>query len=530
VSMVLAEFEHEFEQEQATRLRRRIVWYCGLSAGLGVLAMLLSILSLVRSESAQAMPLWLHIPGFAIYLATTIYALYEWNDARSQLRARSAHLGRVSRYITISTVISAMWGIITLTFNDRLGAPLMVLTQALMLFIGHLPACLLLPWTWRESLKPFYPAVAVTIVGLVLTVVMESFSATKFSFLGAIFAPGLGAVLIPAVFLPGIGVAYWKHSRAVEQFMLRSLSGRYGEMQRELSGAQRIHESLFPERQVKGALQLDFQYCPWRAIGGDYLYAKFLPPLGSDDRGAGQHPDLLVLLLDVTGHGIPAALTVNRLYGELERLIAEHPEISPTDLLRALNRYTYLTLSDHSLFVTAAAFRFCPDAQTVAYANAGHPTALLVRADGTVAELEPTAMVMGVQLDLDVERQYASVTMKPGDKLIAYTDGVIESRDVHGRMYDMDGLRSALDSHRKMKLDAALWQSSANAAACPSLCEHVMKDITKHRFGPPSDDTLVVEVTALMTPATTGESQGNFNRNTTMIFRAPTKQPAASRN
>jgi sigma-B regulation protein RsbU (phosphoserine phosphatase) len=301
-------------------------------------------------------------------------------------------------------------------------------------------------------------------------------------------------------------------------------------MQRELSGAQRIHESLFPQPQTKGALQLDFRYCPWRAIGGDYLYAKFLPPLGSDDRGEGQHPDLLVLLLDVTGHGIPAALTVNRLYGELERLVAEHPEISPTDLLRALNRYTYLTLSDHSLFVTAAAFRFCPDANTVAYANAGHPTALLVRADGTIAELEPTAMVMGVQLDLDVDRQFASVTMKPGDRLIAYTDGVIESRDVHGRMYDMDGLRGALDRHRKLQLDAAL-SGSANAPACPSLCEHVMDDVTKHRFGPPSDDTLVVEVTALKSPPK-AESQGNYNRNTTMVFRAPSaaKQPAATQN
>ena len=62
---------------------------------------------------------------------------------------------------------------------------------------------------------------------------------------------------------------------------------------------------------------------------------------------------LRVLLLDVTGHGLAAAMTVTRLSGEIERIIAEQPDIGPAALLQCLNHYTELLLSQHSIFATA---------------------------------------------------------------------------------------------------------------------------------------------------------------------------------
>src|SRR5690606_28540475 len=98
---------------------------------------------------------------------------------------------------------------------------------------------------------------------------------------------------------------------------LRALATRYGEFRRELTDARRIHESLFPKPKCEGDVHFLYLYEPMRQIGGDYLFVSCAP---TDD---GRREMLSFVVIDVTGHGIPAALTVNRLHGELSRLFAE---------------------------------------------------------------------------------------------------------------------------------------------------------------------------------------------------------------
>lgn len=479
----LDEFQHEFEQEQTRRLRRRVYWYCVTNLAFRVLGIVSTLGFFVYLGSSfdgwsHAIPMVL---AFMATVCTAVYAAVEVRDAHLRERSRDEHLRRVTTFIAITGIISSVNIFLVGVFSaGGLTIGLLAFQQILSIGFFHGMACIFLPWTWRESLRPFMPMYLINAVGMAALWIIqrEAFGMFSVVFLLLYALASVGAVM------PGIGIAYWRNNRFAQDFTLKAVAGRYGEMRRELSGAQRIHEALFPRPETRGSVRFDYRYEPMRSIGGDYLYARFI---ATDDR---QEPQLLVLLLDVTGHGIPAALTVNRLYGELERLIAEQPGILPTDILRALNRYCYLTLSDHSLFVTACAFRLDHATGLLHYANAGHPPAFH-RSGGVVRELEPTAMVLGVSKDLDVEIENAAVPFGPGDTLLAYTDGAMEARDKAGRMFNVDGLRDTV---------VGCMGASGGPGAVP-MCHEVLSAVARHRYGPLTDDTLIVEIARVPVPS-----------------------------
>jgi serine phosphatase RsbU (regulator of sigma subunit) len=282
-------------------------------------------------------------------------------------------------------------------------------------------------------------------------------------------------VLSPLVGVPGVLIGWWRHSRFRQKFQFQMLRGHYGVMKRELTDARRIHEVLFPPRIEDGPVRFDYRYEPMRQIGGDYLYTCFDR---SCDGGEGR---LSVVIIDVTGHGISAALTVNRLHGELERLFGERSDLSPGETLTALNHYVNVALAKHNVYATALCLRIDPAREAVQWASAGHPPAFLRTAGGLLERLEPTAMMLGAGGDHEFEAHEQSMPLRPGDTVIAYTDGVIEARDQTGRMLTIEGMQAVM---------AALPLVTESA----SCADAVMAAVQRHRYGPVQDDTLIVEL------------------------------------
>ena len=277
----------------------------------------------------------------------------------------------------------------------------------------------------------------------------------------------------PLVASPGAGLCWWRHSRFRDEVTTRLVRGRYVEMRRELTDARKIHESLFPKMLVDGPITFSYFYEPMRQIGGDYLYVQTLP--GESSRGG-----LQMVIMDVTGHGIPAALTVNRLHGELQRIFAEQPGVMPGEVLRLLNRYVNLTMADHALFVTAICLRVDPVKCVVDYASGGHPPAYLKGADGSVQELPATTYLLGAEADALFDPAQAQVPFRPGDRIAAFTDGAIEARNPHGRMLGLAGMRGLVA--RIETRGERHWAGK------------LLQAIDEFRAGPPTDDTLVVEI------------------------------------
>lgn len=273
---------------------------------------------------------------------------------------------------------------------------------------------------------------------------------------------------------PGVVISAIRDSAAREREEAEGLGRRFEEVNQDLLDARQIHEGAFPSAIREGSVQFTYEYYPMSQIGGDYLHAHV---------GGGANPDepaLSLALLDVTGHGIAAALTVNRLHGELTRLYAENPDMRPIDALRALNRYIYLTLSGHAVLVTAFIMRADPSDNVLEYASAGHPPAFLRSASGVIEELGATAMVLGAMPDEDFMIDEAVRSLGPGDSVVAYTDGAIEVRNSAGEMLGVEGLREVYRSG---------W-ADAKGRWPAAMVHHV----ERYRAGEADDDTLIVEL------------------------------------
>ena len=448
-----ADFHHEFRVETERLLRRRFLWITGVIGGLLLLGLLVRTGALVWARSSQAplprgWPWWF----FALIWVAMYVAAFWYAKSR---RPGGDVLVRLSiGIVAIDGLMNVLMRALDLPAAGGLFA----------FAVTHFLACVLLPWSPRQAIRP---ALIVLVFNAAVQLLWEApfWSSSVDRIVGA----SIGIALSPLLVAPSFANCWLRHSRRMETFKLRFLQNKYGEMRRELVDARRIHESLFPTPIAEGPVRLSYEYEPMRAIGGDFLFAH-------------HHADgpLSAVLLDVTGHGIPAALTVNRLHGELERVFAENPDIGPGEVLRLLNRYVHLTLATHSIYATALCLRVDPRTDRLEYASGGHPPAFVRGVDGTLEELESTAFVLGACAGADFDPAPRSVPFGAGDSVVAYTDGAIEARDSRGAMLRIDGLRRLLAS-----------ASDVHNGAWPGV---IRSRVAHFRSGPAADDTLIIEV------------------------------------
>ena len=283
----------------------------------------------------------------------------------------------------------------------------------------HLSACLVLPWTPQESMRPMSPLIAVWGILLLLIDLHDEW-----------VMPLLTLLAGPAVFLPGLAITAARLGHHSRKFRARMTVRHLMTMRREFSQARHIHDSLFPTPFSNEHIEFAYAYQPMREIGGDFIDVH---------RAAGGVIDLV--LLDVTGHGLSAALTVNRLSGELERVRGESPDAGPAHMLEMLNRYVNVTMAPHNMFATGIAVRLDPRDGTLAWCSAGHPPAFLRRASGQVEELGAGTVVLGALPADHFTAPLLTSTLQPGDELIAYTDGLFEARDREGEHLGLAQLR-----------------------------------------------------------------------------------------
>ncbi len=367
------------------------------------------------------------------------------------------------RLSVMIVVIEAAFGVLRLTFGfDTRGASLLVGVQ-----VSHAAGALLLPWT---PLRALLPALGAGVIAVIAVVASKS-PPVGLGRVGLLLT-GLG------VCLPGLGISVVRNWREQAAEMIEFFRGRYQEMRQELVDARLIHEAAFPPPSETGVVRFAYAYEPMSQIGGDYLHAH-------TSRGRQGKDDALSLaILDVTGHGIPAALTVNRLHGELTRLYAENPHMAPGAVLSALNRYVYLTLADHSVFVTGIVLRIDPTTSELEFASAGHPPAFLRDSRGNIEELPATATVLGAFDADEFDPEPIRRRFMPGDSLIAYTDGATEAQARSGDRLEVEGLRRVIEE-----------QWADHTQRWP---QTIARAVHRFRHGLPDDDVLVVEAYRIM--------------------------------
>lgn len=207
----------------------------------------------------------------------------------------------------------------------------------------------------------------------------------------------------------------------------------------ELDIARQIQSALLPQlSQATAGLEIHARYSPAGSVAGDFYEVL------RDEHGTG------VLIADVSGHGVPAALTASMVKVAL-RAEAERMR-SPAEVLHGLNR----TLSDilQGQFITAAYVYVDPAKRVLRYAGAGHPPILIWRAaTGQAQAIEENGLFLGPF----PHAAYSEVLLsfEPGDRCLLYTDGVLEAADRKGEEFGADRLLAALAAQRNADADDA---------------------------------------------------------------------------
>jgi len=450
-----SEFTQEFDVETGKLLRRRFMWFLGTLLGLWAISLLGVPLTVWLGEVEDATA---HIVMVSLVAVVDI-SVYAWFFQR--VRRSKPDKPAVLRLTCILLMYIGAMGlvnyVIALPGNASLARE--VPTATFNFGFAFFMASVFLPWSPRDVVRP---------IGLVLAL-------HSIVFLAMHFPPDASLAWLatfPLLVAPGIFVCWVKHSSRMRAFKMRFLSTRYGEVRREMTDARRIHEDLFPEPRDVGDIVFRYTYQPMRQIGGDFLFCFESPGI------EGRVP-INVVLLDVTGHGLAAALTVNRLHGELERIFAEDPHAEPGHVLGLLNRYVHLTLAQHSIYASAVCLRIDPATNDLTYANAGHPPMFLRGIDRTIVELDSTAIVLGACRPEDFHADPQTHTFVPGDMVIAYTDGAMEARDEKGKCIGRSWLTAMI---AKAGCEPGDWP------------RRIIGELDARRSGPPEDDTLVIEV------------------------------------
>lgn len=194
-------------------------------------------------------------------------------------------------------------------------------------------------------------------------------------------------------------------------------------MKRDLEIAREIQTWLVPSfpPEVPGA-EIAFASRPQNSVAGDY-YDAFFATTPAADGGK-----LMLVIADVAGKSIPAALLMATLQASLRTIAGEGASLA--DLVVRLNRYACAHSLDGRRFTTAVLAEYEPAARRLTYVNAGHNAPILRRANGDMEKLD----IGGVPLGIDSAAGYETSVkdLNPGDALIFYTDGVVEAFDDSG--------------------------------------------------------------------------------------------------
>ena len=215
--------------------------------------------------------------------------------------------------------------------------------------------------------------------------------------------------------------------RALEQEKLRRDLALAAEVQRRL---------LPPEPPRAGAATLAAMTLPARTVGGDYY--DFI------DLGRGA---VGVAVADVSGKGIAAALLMSVVQASL-RAIAAQPITSLSQLASKMNGFLFQSTGANK-YATFFYAEIDKNGRRLRYVNAGHnPPYLTRRGEGGVeiCELPAGGTVLG--LFPEVQHEEAEIGLRPGDLLVAFTDGVPEALNPGGEEFGEDRLKALLrDGH-----------------------------------------------------------------------------------
>jgi sigma-B regulation protein RsbU (phosphoserine phosphatase) len=251
----------------------------------------------------------------------------------------------------------------------------------------------------------------------------------------------------------------------------REIARREEESAKALRLAGEVQKNLLPRQNLTiGDIQLAGRNVPGQAIGGDYFdYLQHDPACSTC---------LSVVVGDISGHGVDAALLMTSARGFLRTRVAQPG--SAARIVSDMNRYLLDDVLDSGRFMTLFFLSIDPRIPEVRWVRAGHDPAMVYRPS---ADRFETLRGEGVALGVDPQGTYTEnvlAGLEDGQLIVIATDGIFEARNRRGAMFGRPRLQEIIHRHRAQPADVIL--------------EKVFDAVARHSEGaaPEDDQTLVV--------------------------------------
>lgn len=236
----------------------------------------------------------------------------------------------------------------------------------------------------------------------------------------------------------------------------------------DLDLARRIHRSLLPQRLVTDQFDVDLRYREMQILGGDYgtVYHQ-----KSSDR-------IFQCVCDVTGHGLAATLLAGRVNSFVlhEVAVAEHP----CQVVENLNSFIFKHFNGLGIFATFFCLEIDLSRREISYAGCAHPPALLYcPGEKHCQRLESHHELIGLSPTFSEECRIDLISFSPGDRLLLYTDGILETRNPGGDFFGVEGIESIL-------------KTSTESEDSGQLLDRLFNALDGFRYGEPRDDALTM--------------------------------------
>jgi sigma-B regulation protein RsbU (phosphoserine phosphatase) len=382
---------------------------------LGIWSAMYGAMHLSQSPLVVAVsPRWLQIS--APYANTAMAYLLV---VVGSLSFRELSLGKVRLLIQAAACVGLAIAVAGIAFFALTGS-----NDKLMLYNNLLAACILLVLTAlvavpRLSRKYLVlPHRGVLAIGT-FVFAMEALFANVSSSLG-IETPRILDHLGFAILLFSFGYVALQLILANERRLLS--------VENELAIAREIQTSILPSCVPEiDNLCISAAYYPMNAVAGDFY--EFIPV---DQKRLG------ILVADVSGHGVPAALIASMIKVAAQSVVpCAH---DPGGVLRGLNRV--LSGQLHGQFVSAAYLWLDTESGAASYSAAGHPPLLRWRHD-KLDRIESNGLLFGVMRERD-DYPVCTMPINPGDRFLLYTDGVTEPENAAGDCFGEIRLEQAV--------------------------------------------------------------------------------------
>lgn len=439
-------YSNEFTIKQIDLIKNRVRLFCFLALGINFLASVLTFLFYPKEFNTKEIPLWvIMLIGMAIMLFIN-------------KKIRTIRAAKLNAYIFTALLLLLLIKTCMIYYQQaEYSAPIFLFVLFLVAFT--------IPWTPVDLIPiTILHIAAYTLLFLYFRRYLQGL--TQFGTDIHTFFDGI--LFLLTGFVLCFVVRIKETDRDIENFLLlKEVEKKNEQFKQELEIATRVHNTLIPGSVSSDLVDIAVTYLPMQYIGGDYTKFHFI-----------DSSKLIFIICDVTGHGVSAALLVNRLHTEFERLAKEGK--TPGVLLKELNDFIVEDFEGTNMFLSAFCCLLDFEKKVLIYSNHGHPPQYIYKiTDSSIKELEPQACLMGIfHTDNGVHRQ--ELHFEKGDRILLFTDGVVETKNKEKELYGSKRLEQFILNNNNQPVELF------NRA--------LLAELDLFKEGPFDDDVLILSV------------------------------------